>query len=950
MLKKLAVCRAAALAVGGTLAAAPFAALSQDTQRIEITGSSIKRIDAETALPVTTVTRDEIARSGVANVEQLVRSITAVSTAGAASGSSLAGLSTYGQSSVSLRGLGDARTLVLVNGRRLAVFAGSNVIGGSVAAVDINAIPVAAIERIEVLRDGASSLYGSDAVAGVINFILRNDYHGFEATAYYGAPSRGGGGSISKGSLVFGAGSLDKDRFNVMIAADVEKGKALFGRERDFARSGVRLPFFFSGATPSGRIEGIWDSTKDFAGNLRNATTNPFGISTSGYGNPAADGPNGTGHTGPNDCAAIRMFQAPTQGGVGGVFDNCLYDPAADVGLFPKTDHVDLVGALKFQLNPNTLLYADLMWAKTKVNEIYQPSPLRAAFFTTDPLFSDPTANPNNVQPALLIKPSNPNYQSIVVPYLTSKGLTAMIGQDIAVTNRTFLLGPRQEIDTNTQSRLVVGAKGAFSDWDYDVAYSHNESKSEGKLTDGYFSLLKTAEIINNSNWNPWGIPGSDPALDQALQAAKYVGPTISGTSKVDGVDGTISGTLSKLPAGLLQAAFGFNARRESFNVGVPAILGGGDIAGLGGAVLPIDEKRTTKSLFGEFNIPILKGLEANASGRWDHYNDVGSTSNGKLSVRWQPTPQILLRSAYGTGFRAPSLVELGQPQSIASTEQFIDPAFPADGPIQPDALTGGNVNLKPEKSKQFSIGAVLSPLPNVTVGLDWFRIKIDNMILRPGALSMVRAARVGQNLFYPGDVIFSDDDPVAGEVLEVDQTLRNVGAATVEGLDVDARWNGSFPFGKLSVGLNGTYMAKYKLDNAGNIENSVGTIANPDGTPQFVALNGGVVLRWKHSLTGTWTTGPWAVTLVQNYASGYGDVPDLNGDPHRVPAFTTYDAQVAYTGIKNLKLTLGARNLFDKDPPLFIGAGSYFGSGFDPTQYDARGRFIYVSANYKFY
>jgi iron complex outermembrane recepter protein len=361
---------------------------------------------------------------------------------------------------------------------------------------------------------------------------------------------------------------------------------------------------------------------------------------------------------------------------------------------------------------------------------------------------------------------------------------------------------------------------------------------------------------------------------------------------------------------------------------------------------VPQDAKRKIGSLFAELNIPLAKDLEANLSDRWDKYSVVGATNNGKASLRWSPSSELLVRGALGTGFRAPSLVELYQGPSVNSTEQFIDPLFAADGPVQPDALNGGNPDLKPEKSKQFSLGVVVSPIKSLSIGVDWFNIKINNMILKPGALGMINAARAGRNLFYAGDVEFGAD----GTVSQVDQRLRNIGTAKIEGLDVDARWTDRFAFGKLAVSMNGTYMSKYELDNAGIKENSVGTIANPDGTPIFVALNGGVVLRWKHVLSGTWSQGPLSVTVAQNFSKGYGDVPDLNGDPHRVPNFSTYDAQVAFTGVKNLKLTLGARNLFDKNPPIYIGAGSYFGSGFDPTQYDARGRFVYVSANYKFF
>ena len=411
--------------------------------------------------------------SDVTNVEQLVKAISSVATAGSTSGSTLSGLAASGLSSVSLRGLGEARTLVLVNGRRLATFAGSN---GSTVAVDINAVPLAAIERVEVLRDGASSLYGSDAVAGVINFILRSDYTGLELSAQYGAPTRKGGGEVSKAGIVFGAGSIDKDRFNVMLAANVGKrvnrstgGSATLPSQACGCLSSSPAPHRVGGSKASGP-QTPRGTPLIANSNARDPATNPFGISTSGYGNPTASDPvTGTGQVGPNSCADINMFQAPTKGGVGNAFNNCLYDPSPDVGLFPKNNHVDVVGAFKFQINPNMTAYADLMWARNKIDLTYQPSPLRAGFFTTDPLFFEPATNPNNVQPALLIRPSNPAYQSVLVPYLTANGLGAIIGQDIAVTSRTFILGGRREIDTNTQTRLVTGLKGAFGEWDYDV-------------------------------------------------------------------------------------------------------------------------------------------------------------------------------------------------------------------------------------------------------------------------------------------------------------------------------------------------------------------------------------------------------------------------------------------------------------------------------------------------
>ncbi len=895
-------------------------------QRVEITGSSIKRIAAESALPVTTITKEEITRSGVTSVEALMQTITSASTAGATQGSALAGLATYGYSSVSLRGLGDQRTLVLVNGKRLAVFAGS---GG---AVDINAIPFGAIERVEVLRDGASGVYGSDAVAGVINFILREDYNGLEVNGSYNAPTRSGDGTTQKGGVVFGKGNLAQDGYNFMVSGDFEKGKALFGKDRSFANTGNIDPYKQSAATETGAIQGVFIPGRTVAQNAR-TTTNPFGYSSSGYGNPKA----------PDNCADILMFSSG-KGGVGGKYNNCKFDTAPFVGLFPEIERTNLVGAFKVQLNSTTQLYADALYAKNKVVESYQPSPAKISFFATDNAFAG-----SGVDPALIVFPSNPNYVKYITPYLLANGLAGTNGQPVAVTLRTFLAGPRQETDTNTQSRLNIGVKGSvFKDWEYNASLTSNESKTDGQLTDGYYSQVALARILNDpaNNWNPYATGGvQDPALTAKLQSAKYTGSTITAKSKSTGVDASITGTLTDLPAGPLQLATGFSGRRDSYKLDVPAILGSGDIAGLGGATPPEDSSRTVRSLFAELNVPILKSLEGNLAVRNDHYSDVGGTTNGKASLRFSPTKTLLFRSSYGTGFRAPTLVELHKPTSVGATEQFIDPKFAADGAVQANAIIGGNPDLKPEKSKQFSLGVVFQPVSQLSVGVDYFNIKIENLIAAPSALSLINAARAGKPLYGPTDVTFAPD----GTVDTVNQVARNANGATVAGLDLDLRYKQAFSFAKVTVSLNGTYTDKYDYRTLNGTQSSVGTIVQPDGSPLDIATTG-VVVRWKHVLSANFQRGPWSTTVIQNFQSGYRDANDLKDNQHRVSSLTTYDAQVAYTGVKSLTLTGGFRNLFDKNPPLAIGNGSSFQSGYDPTYYDARARTAYVTANYKFF
>jgi iron complex outermembrane receptor protein len=934
MFRRTKVCTGLMLAFGGSLALGSLPALAQQQMdKVEITGSAIKRIDAETALPVTVITREEIARSGVANMEQLIHNMASTNTAGATRGSDLAGLASYGTSSVSLRGLGDSRTLVLVNSRRLAVFASD---GG---AVNINAIPLAAIERVEILRDGASAVYGSDAVAGVINFILKQDYNGLELGGESGRPSQSGGGKTNRANILFGHGDLVQDKYNFMVGLDVEKTTTLYAIDRDFSKSGNQYPYFQNGATPSGRIEGNYDPSLSLATNKTPGGNAGINISGSGWGNPYAD---------LGKCSDIRMFavNAPAA-----TYKNCNYDSAPDVGLFPEIKRTNVFGTFKVALTPEHTLYGEAMFAKNVVTEAYQPAPARSAFFETDNLFFK-NANPAlNTPAALLIYPGSTAYETIVKPYVVNHPELATLvssGLPVAVSWRAFAAGLRTEEDTLKQSRFLTGLKGSLGSWDYDVAAMYNQSKTEGQLTDGYFSQVGVANIINSptSGWNPWALNGQqDAALTSLIQGANYVGPTLTGKSTQASIDANGTTTLTQLAGGPMQLAVGASFRRETYKIDVPPILGEGDIAGLGGATPNEDESRKVAALYTELNMPLRKDLEVNASGRWDKYSVVGTTTNGKLSTRYTPVKELLLRGAIGTGFRAPTLPELYKPTTTGVSEQFVDPLHPGDGAVQANALNGGNPNLKPEKSKQLSLGFVVSPTKNYSFGVDYFLIKIDDYIISPAALALVNGVRAGNPLYGPDDATFNAD----GTVDTVDQRLHNAASALLRGFDVTGNWNDTFSFGKVSVDLTGTYMQTFDLKTLAGTQHSVGSIVQDDGSPLDVASTG-VVARWKHNLSATWSTASWATTLAQNYYSGYRDANDLLGNEHRVPATSTYDAQVAFTGIKNLKVALGAKNLFDKDPPLFIGNGSSFQYGFDPTMSDPRGRFIYVNANYRFF
>ncbi|NGZ85975.1 TonB-dependent receptor [Duganella aceris] len=901
----------AVLVGAGLLAQPAFAQDAASMQRVEITGSSVKRVDAETALPVQVVTKADIARTGATSTEELLQSISAFSSAGGTSNATGAGTSTGGLSSISLRGLGSTRTLVLVNGRRLAAFAGSDG-----ASVNVNVIPLAAIERVEVLKDGASGVYGSDAVAGVVNFILAKKTDGVEITGGYGSPSESGGGQNSKASIT---GGYNTDKLNLVVSGSFEKEKALFGRDRDYAASATRLPYYSGTATGQGNIEGSYTPGKgQDAG---------FQSSGGGYGNPlAANG----------KCGDIKMGKLTTAAGA----PYCYYDSGPDVGLTPDRELYNVTGNLTYQLNADHQLFADVLYSQSKVTQTYQPSPARSSFFGTDGEFDK-----QGVEQALLLYPSNPVYQSIAVPYLQSMGYTSLIGKPLSITSRVFDYGPRQNVDTAKQGRIVVGAKGTVGAVDYEVALSHNESKLTSAVTTGYFSQVAYAKIINNSNWNPWAAGGVQTgALAEQLKGAAFSGDFLDAKSTSDALDAKITGDFWTLGGITPQYAVGVQSRKEKYSTSPSAAYESGDISGLGGSVVPIDRDRTVNSAFGELSIPLMKTVEVNLAARDDHYDDVGNSANWKGNVRWQPTKSFLLRASYGTGFRAPSLVDLWTPQTLGTSEQFNDTATHQTG-IQVNALTGGNPNLKPEKSKQYSFGTVWQPVSTASIGVDFFRINIRDLLATPSAQEVVSRFRAGDPA-YAGLVTLNGND-----IVSIRQTLSNTGDAVVRGVDLFANWKDNFSFGKLEANLNGTYMDTFdQTSPGGDISHKVGTIVDGDGNPVIGAQNGGVVLRWKHQLAGTWSKGPWSTTLIQNYRSGYQVGHDLNDNKVFISADATYDANVTFRGIKNLTLALGVKNLFDKQPdPIGTAVTNQFQSGYDINQYDPRGRLVYVTAGYKF-
>ncbi|MBS1176487.1 MAG: TonB-dependent receptor [Proteobacteria bacterium] len=932
MFKKTRICKGLMLAFGGSIAigALPMQALAQ---KVEITGSSIKRIEAEGALQVQTLTRADIDRTGAQTTEQLLQTISAMSSSGGTMTNMAAGLDTYGSSGVSLRGLGEERTLVLMNGRRLAAFA-----GGGGTAVNVNNIPLAAIERVEILKDGASAIYGSDAVAGVVNFILAKNFQGFQIGGTYGSPTQSGGGEQYQANIVAGWGDIAQDRFNLTVSGQYSRNKELFGRDRDFSKTANKPPYFESGATGQGNIQGPWATGVPVA----NQSADYLGGSGSGYGNPLASPT--------NKCGQINMALAPSLSAGGQPF--CNFDTGPFVGLLGETETTSLTGNFVFRLNDKAELFADALWAKTIASATYQPSPLRTSFMETDEEFAN-----QGIDPVLLLRPTNPNYQ-IAADYLNANGLGAFVGQDLGITARVFDFGPRSEENESTQMRIVGGVRGDFMEQSYNIALTYNENKLDGRVTDGYFSQVGFAKATQapGSDWNPWSLTQSQ-AFRDAIAPAKYVGGTLSAKSTNTVVDATLAGDVLQLPAGMMQYAAGYQYRSEKLEQTPAPAQFSGDIAGLGGATKPLDADRTINAFYGELNIPVIKNLDANLAARWDDYSDFGSTTNWKGSFRWQPVQQVMFRGSYATGFRAPTLSDLYDPQVLQTSSQFDDPVT-GQTDLQVNDLNGGNPDLEPETSKQYSLGIIFQPMPSLAIGLDYFNITVDDVISAPSTQEIVSQAALGNPAYT---ALVTRNPPCVGaacgpanQIVSTKTLLANTGRMEVQGMDLDFRFREKFGPGLLGLYLNSTYYFKFDQSTPGaGTSQKVATTVDNQGNPVIASTNGqdgyGVILRYKQYASATWLQGDWATTLGNNYATGYRAGFDLNGNPTYISAMSLWDLQVAYSGIKNAVLTLGARNIFDTQPDTFVNVSNAFQSGYDPSQYDPRGRFVYLTGTFKF-
>ncbi|SDQ27101.1 iron complex outermembrane recepter protein [Pseudoxanthomonas sp. CF385] len=949
------------LAVPGVSLAQESAPASGNSARtldtVTVTGSRIKRTEVEAQLPVTVLQKERIDELGISSAEQLLMflNIAGNGSDNLASNGGIVSEEQRGNNGVSganLRGQGADATLVLLNGRRVATH------GLKGRAVDLNSIPFAALDRVEVLRDGASAVYGTDAIGGVINFITKSDYTGLEASTFVDVTEEGGG-NIFRANLLGGWGDLDNDRWNVFGTVTVKKNEILRGTDRDYSNTfqADRGLSPDTRGTPFATVFSLGSTGVGATSLLRNGQIDP------------ADPP------GPNPLrqTAINILDLPGASGCAsggdmmGPYDHrlwsstasrfaCAWDyPAAAIIQQPQKS-VDFIGRATFKISDNHRAYVELVGSQVDVEKTFEPNQISSSTSTATTALGPSTWYPLNAT-------TQATYDMIYNALATYFGAGNLnYGAPIAYRWRCIACGPRQ-IETTTKSyRFLTSVEGSLgSKWDYNVGLSRASSKSESTLGSGFHYTDALRTVLGSGLLNPFLMPGQEQsaAAMSALDAASAAGVMLyGGESILTTLDATFSGSLGfSLPGGEVLAATGIDLRREEFKFDGDSRVDRRPVFNA-----PFDDSnildnvsRDIKAVYAEVYLPLLDNLDITVAGRYDEYDGFGSTTNPKVSFKFEPFEGAALRGAYSTGFKVPSFNQLfnGVTETLYVGQDLADPATCPSGianpavagceSIRPVELFGGKEDLQPEESTQKSFGVVLAPVDWLNVSVDWWEIERENTI---------RSA--------PRDILIQYYDVFAanwirdasGEVVAIDRRYVNSGGSLMRGIEIDGNVMGDLAGGTFRLNLNGSYINTFKtkaLETLPYTDNLVGDYVRYYNLP----------IKWKHTLTFTWQKGDWSHNLSQIYRDGYNDelpvsvrnntyIPE-NWNP-RVSNYTTYNYSLVYSGIERMKLTFGVKNVFDEDPPFTAHQNDFAaGAAWEPRIADPRGRAYTLLMEYKF-
>lgn len=935
---------AQAIALIGVVGVSATAMAQETMEKVVITGSNIKRSAIEGSSAVQTLTRKDIAQTGATSVADLMSKIPALGSSNqvdARDGSFSKGLST-----ASMRGLGSASTLILLNGRRIAPGAYADPNSGQSTQYDLNSIPLSALERVEILKDGASAVYGSDAIAGVINFITKNNYRGGDFAINASSDGHGNFGRENVNAS-FGFGDLDKDRYNAFIAVDLsqrqrasigdavrvktDEYKAITGRLSDFYSGISKYPVFYKEAKLGS------GSYNRYAG--ADLSCDPANIRT-------------------GSTALVPMLASDP------LINNkfCNYDGWAKEDAQGRGHTGSVLAHGEFKVSDTTTAFAEATYNRSFVDYSGASRTMSGRSLTT--VFPKAGAG-TSFRPILGINhPDNP-----------TRGTATPVPVAVAYRFENARGGSE---NTNEATRLLAGLKGTNAGWDWDSGLLYSQSK-RFQLTNG--ALYKpVVETLYTQNV-PLATIAANPNATRDV--------TLDGTSKVSQFDFKATREFGQLGGGAIGVAAGLELKRESMNIVPDQLTVDGLIVGLANQFS--SASRNVKSTYLELRTPFTKSFEMDWAARYDKYDGFSRSITPKVGAKWTINPALAVRGTYSTGFRAPSLTQMvdgGTQYFLNGFEDKLrcgkDGSESLDCAKNLSGIAASNKELEPEKAKSFTLGLVASPTSWIDVLIDYYHIKKDKEV------DLLDATSVIQNPRYADRVLRDQNQgtwlrdasgnliPNSGPLISIATPYVNAGGTKTSGIDLEVVMRNSLgENGKLSTRLNSSYLIGFKkAQNAGDpMFDLVGT----NGSIAYDLTSVGELPRWKSTLATTWTLGAHSLTATINYVSAislkaiYSVIDDAGtigaydepycqfGRPGVQPnyskfypdcttkAWTTFDTAYTYEYSKNVTLGLNIQNLFDTSAPYDSSTSSYGIGGFNATLHSGKGRYFTAKLAYRF-
>lgn len=872
-------------------------AKTEDTvklQQFEVTGSRIRRVDAETPSPVVRITQESLQATGFSTVDDALRAMPFNTGASITPLSSSTGFAS-GTSTVNFRGLGNNNTLVLINGRRAAP-SGAGTFNGFQTVVDLRQIPAAAVDSIEIVKDGASAIYGSDAVAGVLNIKLKRDYTGVGMDVSVG--NTFGTDSLETSAFIIAGARTGKTAITVM--ADIYKRNAIADRDYSWSNTADLR----ANKAGTGQVETDDAGTTITGIDWRSSSTFPARYFIPGtatirtFLNPTTD---------PQVANAVAVNRATGAG---------LYDFQRDTLLLPEQNNFGFQMYLNHEFSDKVSGFADLFFRRVTGLNNAAPSP-----FTT----TDKGAGTNG---RLVVPIDNP-YN----PYGTRYQGAGAQAIELS-TYRLVNAGPRVSDTVSDYPRLLVGLKGDLpNDWAWQASAMYSQgsfyNSSPGTAFDSRVQDALYGVIINGVKLyaNPFG--AEDPRITDYYSGNNPTKTTF--TSNM--YELSTNGFLFDLPAGKVGIAAGTEFRKENINDVRTLENENGNVVG-GSEGFGYAGKRNVTSAYAELSIPILAknsgvgSLEAQLAARYEDYSDFGTTTKPKVAVAYRPNKWLMVRGSYSQSFRAPDLQYLYSAGSVSFTSSAVfDPRRSDQPSAQIKTLGKGNPELMPEETNTTSFSTVIEVPSGILKGLTaeagYFKFDQKNLITRDSAtftLNNELTLPAGRVVRKPLTAAEAAAGYTVGIIDYVSTDWYNSSKQIYEGYDfgLSYTWK-SQKFGQFRFGAEATYVANFERTNINSL--GVATVTDLDGTD-------GSAL-WRGNLTVAWKKGDWASSVFVNYLGEMPSSTIVSGlITPKQKAQTIVSPQVSYAGLWKTRITVGVRNVFNQEPPRYLPASQGYNAG----------------------